>query len=133
MFRRRPTRSLPSKPVKYPVGSFIVTETGYFYISGPSKRFRFLSQRGIDSWSPHRIIRTTEAAVANYRIVAKMGFRNGSLIHNIADGKIYLIEGTKKRHVTSPDVLERLGASRGDVVSVSLAEINLHETGEELN
>lgn len=131
--RRRTRTDLPTKPVVYPVGSFIETEAGYFYISGQSKRFRFLSKRVIDSWHPHRIIRTTEAAVKNYRIAAKMGFRNGSLIHNIADGKIYLVEGSKKRHITSPDVLERLGASRTDVVSVSLAEINLHETGEELN
>lgn len=130
---RRTRTDLPTKPVVYPVGSFIETEAGYFYISGSAKRFRFLSKRVLDSWAPHRVIETTEAAVKNYRIAAKMGFRNGSLIHNIADGKIYLVEASKKRHITSPDVLERLGASRNDVVSVSLAEINLHETGEELN
>lgn len=133
LFQKRTTQTLPTKPVVYPVGTFIKTEAGYFYISGPSKRFRFLSKRGIDSWAPHRIVETTEAAVKNYRIAAKMGFRNGSLIHNLADGKIYLVEASKKRQVVSPDVLERLGASIKDVVSVSLAEINLHETGEELN
>lgn len=133
MFRSKKTTSLPSKPVVYPVGSFISTEAGYFYIAGISKRFRFLSQRVMDSWSPHRVIETSEAAVKNYRIAAKMGFRNGSLIHNIADGKIYLVEANKRRQIVSPDVFERLGASRNDVVSVSLAEINLHEAGEELN
>lgn len=133
MLRKKRQTSLPSKPVEYPVGSFIQTEAGYFYLAGTSKRYRFLSARVVDSWSPHRVIKTTEAAVKNYRIAAKMGFRNGSLIHNIADGKIYLIEANKKRHVINPDVLTRIGAVPKDVVSVSLAEINLHETGDELN
>jgi hypothetical protein len=61
-----------------------------------------------------------------------MKFRNGSLIHNLADGKIYLIEEGKRRHVTDPDVLETLGASWKDVTRVSLAEVNLHPEGETL-
>jgi hypothetical protein len=87
----------------------------------------------LDSWSPHRVVRTTEAAVANYRIASKMKYRNGSLIHNLADGKIYLIEDGKRRHVQSPDALERIGAVRNEIISVSLNEIQLHEIGEPLN
>lgn len=132
MFRKKiPT--LPTNPVEYPVGSFVKTEAGYFYISGKTKRIRILTNRVLDSWKPHRVITTTEAAVKNYKAWGKLPFRNGSLIHNIADGKIYLVESGKRRHITSPDVLERLGASRNDVVSVSLEEINLHEMGEVLN
>lgn len=132
MHLRRRKRSLPKVPVEYPVGSFIETEAGYFYIVSSSKRYRFLSKRGLDSWNPHRVIVTSEAAVSKYRIVTKMKFRNGSLIHNLADGKIYLIEENKRRHIINPDVLERIGASVKDVVSVSLEEINLHEEGEPL-
>jgi len=133
LFSRKKTKSLPTTPVEYPYGSFVKTEKGYYYIGAPGKRYRFISKRVLDSWSPHRVIETTEAAVSKYRVVAKMGFRNGSLIHNIADGKIYYIESNKRRHVTSPDVLERLGASKEDVVSVSLAEIKLQEPGGELH
>lgn len=132
MFRRK-TQALPSKPVEYPVGSFVETEAGYFYISAPAKRTRILTKRVLNSWSPHRVIRTTEAAVKNYKAWGRMPFRNGSLIHNIGDGKIYLVEKGERRHITSPDVLERLGASLSDVVSVSIDEINLHEKGEALN
>lgn len=130
MFRK--TKRLPDRPVVYPSGSFIRTEKGYFYIVSPSKRYRFISQRVIVSWAPQRIIDTSEAAVAKYKISAKMKFRPGSLIHNLADGKIYLIEGSKRRHITSPDALERIGAKMKDVVTVSLDEINLHEEGESL-
>lgn len=132
MFRRKKRTSLPTTPTDYPNGTYIKTEKGYFYIAN-GKRYRFISKRVLDSWHPHRVVETTEAAVSRYRVAAKMGFRNGSLIHNIADGKIYLVSDNKRRHVTSPDVLERLGASRTDVVSVSLAEIKLQELGDDLN
>lgn len=129
---RRRTKTLPSSPVVYPSGSFIRTEKGYFYIVSLSKRYRFVSERVLASWNPQRIIDTTEAAVSKYKISAKMKFRSGSLIHNLADGKIFLIEGSKRRHITSPDALERIGAKMKEVVTVSLDEINLHEEGEPL-
>jgi len=64
-----------------------------------------------------------------------MKFRNGSLIHNIADGKIYLIVEGLRCHVTSPEAFERIGAKRDakHVVSVSLAEIRLHKEGPEIS
>ena len=125
---------LLSKPVDYPSGVFIHTEKGYFYIAGSDKRYRCLSKRVLDSWAPQRVIETTEAAVSKYRIAAKLKFRNGSLIHNIADGKVYLISDGKRRHVTSPDAFDMLNAKRDrkHVMSVSQAEINLHDEGEPL-
>lgn len=132
MLRRRPAKHLPSKPVEYPVGSFLETEKGYFYINSPGKRYRFTTKRCVTSWSPQRVVRTTEAALANYRVVRKMKFRNGSLIHGFADGKIYLIEGGQRRHITSPDAFDRIGGTVNQVVAVSLDEINLHPEGEPL-
>jgi hypothetical protein len=79
------------------------------------------------------VVETTEAAVANYRVSSKMKFRDGTLLHNLGDGKIYLVSGHKIRHITNPDVLERLGASHADVVRVSVDELNLHERGLDLN
>jgi hypothetical protein len=62
-----------------------------------------------------------------------MKFRNGSLIWNIADGTIYLIESGKRRRIISPDALLRIGAVYDDAVPVSLDEVKLHEIGEELS
>lgn len=132
MLRRAPKPHLPSKPLEYPVGSFLETEKGYFYVNSPGKRYRFTTKRCLVSWSPQRVIRTTEAALANYRIVRKMKFRNGSLIHGFADGKIYLIENGQRRHITSPDAFERIGGRVEHAVAVSLDEINLHPEGEPL-
>lgn len=134
MFRKT-TRTLPTKPTEYPAGTFIETEKGYFYIATANKRYRIISKRVLDSWAPPRVVKTTEAAVGKYRIAAKMKFRNGSLIHNIADGKVYLVVDAKRCPMVSPEAFERIGAerSRKFVTTVSLAEINLHELGEEIS
>lgn len=133
-------RSQPSpatEPVEYPAGTFIRTEKGYFYIVSPTKRYRLITERAVSSWSPQRIVKTTEAAVSKYRIAAKMKFRNGSLIWNLSDGKIYLIENGKRRWVVSPDVLTSLGLdptkTMKEVICVGQEEINLHELGEDLH
>lgn len=130
MFRK--TKTLPDSPVVYPAGTFVETEKGYFYIVNSSKRYRILSKRVLDSWCPHRVVNTSEAAVAKYRIAAKLKFRNGSLLHSLADGRIYLVVETKRRQVVSPDVLEKIGARYNDAVTVSNDELNLHELGDEL-
>jgi hypothetical protein len=130
--RSRQAPTLPTAPTKYPHSTFIETEKGYFYILNDTKRYRLLSARVLESWRPHRVVQTTEAAVAHYRIVAKMKFRNGSLIWNLSDGRLYLIENGMRRWVQSPDVFDRLGIEFDDAQVVSLDEINLHEQGEDL-
>lgn len=130
---RRSQKRLPDKPVEYPAGLFVNTEKGYFYIASPTKRFRVLNRRILASWSPQRVIETSEAAVANYRIVAKLKYRNGSLIYNFADAKLYLISEGKRRHITNPDVLDRLNLDKRHAIRVSQVEVNLHEEGASLN
>lgn len=130
--RQQRPQPLPSKPVEYPSGLFVQTEKGYFYIAAPGKRYRFTTKRALESYAPQRVVKTTEAALKNYRVVKKMKFRNGSLIHNIADGKVYYISEGKRRHLTSPEAFDKVGAERNRryVVSVSIEEINLHPEGE---
>lgn len=130
----------PVIPPFFPVGSFVKTEKGYFYIFSNSKRYHVLSWRILASWNPHRVIETTEAAVAGYRIAAKLKCRNGSLIHNIADGKIYLVEGGKRRWLKNPEWFEHLGLRPWDlafnmkkVIFVSEKELLLHPLGEDLD
>lgn len=132
MFRKK-SKTLPTTPVEYPPGTFIKSQRGYYFIADRGKRYRILSERVLNSWSPARVVETTEAAVQNYKVVAKLKFRNGSLIHNLADGRIYLIVNQKRCHVESPDVLTRVGATDKDIIHVSNDEIKLHELGEALS
>lgn len=133
MLRRKTTQTLPSKPVEYPVGSFLRTDKSIYYIVAPGKRYRLITERCLDSWRPHRVIRTSEAALAKYKVTAKMKFRNGSLIYNLADAKMYLIESGKRRHILTPDALGRIGGVRSEAVVVGPDEIKLHEEGEPLS
>lgn len=129
---RSKTQSLPTAPTEYPIGTFVETEAGFFYITGSDKRYRIITRRCLSSWRPHRVVQTTEAAVSRYRIVAKMKFRNGSLIWNISNGTLWLIESGRRRAIISPDALTRIGAVYDDAVPVSIDEINLHDIGEDL-
>jgi hypothetical protein len=97
-----------------------------------AKRYYLPTQRVLDSWAFPRIVPTTEAAVKHYRVAAKIGFRDGSLIYNLADGKIYLIANNERRHITSPEALERVGARITDPVLVSEYEARLQRQGEDL-
>lgn len=118
---------------EFPAGTFVHTEKGHFYIVSPNKRFYFLTERVIASWSPQRIVETTEANLSKYRVGAKMKFRAGSLLWCQADGKMYLVSDNKVRHITSPDILSGLGAKHTDATWVSLDEINLHDQGDPLS
>lgn len=133
---RRTQRQITTTPTRYPNATFVKTEKGYFYIVSGTKRYRIISERVLASWSPPRVVGTTEAAVSKYRIAAKMKFRNGSLIWNLSDGKVYLVEEGKRRWVRNPDVFNTLGLDptrqMKEVMCVSQAELDLHPVGEDL-
>jgi hypothetical protein len=124
--------SLPSNPVTYPVGSAVESNGEFFYIKSPTVRMRIPSEYILDSWKFHRIVHSNDIGLKNYKIMGKLGFRSGSLIHNVADGKIYLVESNLLRHIQSPKALELIGAEYDDAVTVPDADIKLHEFGEPL-
>jgi hypothetical protein len=66
------------------------------------------------------------------KVAGKLGFRDGTLIKNIADGKLYLISQNKRRHIVDPDTFEKYGLNRSNIIEVSESESNMHELGETL-
>lgn len=138
MWRRKPQpksrAELPSTPVEYPSGICLKTERGAYYLKADGKRYRIPTQAILDSWSFPFVVDTSEAALANYPVaVSKMGFREGTLLNNIADGRLYLVSAFKIRHITDPAVLNRLGVTREDAMIVSDAEIKMMKVGEEIH
>jgi hypothetical protein len=135
MFKK--TRRKTQKKIlsELPEGTFIHTESGYFYVVSPTKRYRFLTTRVLESWHPSKVVEVSESdsAVKKLRVASKMKFRNGSLLYSQASGKMYLVSGNKLRHITNPDWLDFLGYRRDEAVWVGVPEINLHEIGEPLN
>jgi len=111
-----------------PSGLIAHTEKGYFYIKG-TKKFKFVSERAMKSWCLP-VLETKESVISGLKLFGSLGFRDGTLVKDISNGKIYLISDSKSRHITDPDVLEWLEA---EIIRVSHKEILSHEEGEELN
>jgi hypothetical protein len=74
----------------------------------------------------------TEAALTGIKLAGKLGFRDGSLIKNLADGRMYLVSQNKLRHIVDPDSFDRYGLDRSKLVEVSDKEISAHDLGENL-
>jgi hypothetical protein len=121
----------PQVPIEYPDGVLVDSGEHVYYIRG-GKRYRLYSDRAAGSWGIDPI-RGSEQSLANYpRARAPLGFRDGTLIQNFSDGKLYVISGNKRRQVTSPDVLARFGWRERDALVVSDEETALHDEGERL-
>lgn len=110
-----------------PSGLIAHTESGHFYIKG-SKKFTFISERAMLSWALP-IIETKDSVMSGYPRAGVLGFRDGTLIKDISDGKMYLISDSKRRHIIDPDVLEWLNTS---IIQVGQKELFVHPEGEKL-
>lgn len=139
MFKRKtpkpplpdPIIPLRKERTDYPYGSCVKTEAGWFLIREKT-RFRIGSERILWSWK-FDPVKTTEAAVKHFTIAGRLGFRDGTLINNVASGKMYVVSQNKKRHIVSPDVFDKYGYDMANMMYVSDAEANLHTDGEVLS
>lgn len=125
-----PTTSLVTSPTNFPSGIAVKTDKATYWIKD-GKKYRLISDRAEKSWS-FTIVNATESALYNIKTVGKLGFRDGTLIKNIADGKMYLISQNKRRHIVSPDSFDIYGLDRSRVMEVSDEETKMHELGDVL-
>jgi hypothetical protein len=121
---------LITSPTNFPSGIAVKTDTGTYWIKD-NKRYRLISDRAAESWRFVEVL-ATDGALSSIKFAGKLGFRDGTLIKNIADGKMYLISQNKRRHILSPDVFDKYGLNRSMLIEVSEAETNMHELGENL-
>lgn len=132
MFKKKTPPPKPrerlSNKINWPDGSFVATETDVFFMKA-GKRFRLYSPRVVSSWCANPIP-VTEQSLSHVRKAGVLGFRDATLIKDLSDGRIYLIAGSKRHHVTNPDVLDALGYQ---IITVSHEEVLIHEEGGELN
>lgn len=121
---------LVTSPTDFPSGIAVKTDKATYWIKD-GKRYKLISKRAEDSWC-FTTINATEASLSLIKQSGKLGFRDGTLIKNIADGKMYLISQNKKRHIVNPDSFSKYGLDRSKIIEVSESEINSHELGENL-
>lgn len=119
-----------SQPTNFPSGLAVKTDKATYWIKD-GKRYKLISDRAAKSWL-FTTVNATEAALSGIKLVGKLGFRDGSLIKNIADGKMYLVSQNKLRHIVDPDIFNRYGLDRSNLIEVSEAEIKAHDIGEAL-
>ena len=119
-----------SQPTNFPSGLAVKTDKGTYWIKD-GKRYKLISDRAAQSWC-FTTVNATEAALSGIKLVGKLGFRDGTLIKNIADGKMYLVSQNKLRHIVDPDIFDRYGLDRSNLIEVSETEINAHDIGETL-
>ena len=129
MFKKNQQKTVTS-PTIFPSGIAVKTDKGIYWIKD-GKRFKLISDRAAKSWMFTTIL-ATESALSGMKLAGKLGFRDGTLIKNIADGKLYLISQNKKRHIVDPDTFNKYGLDRSQVIEVSAFETSMHELGEEL-
>jgi hypothetical protein len=122
--------ALITSPTNFPSGIAVKTDKATYWIKD-GKRFKLISDRAEKSWS-FTTVKATENALSGMKLVGKLGFRDGTLIKNIADGKLYLISQNKRRHIVDPDSFTKYGLDRSLVIEVSESEANMHDLGENL-
>lgn len=138
MFRKKsepvapnPEPARPTAPVDYPTGIAVEVESGDVYFVKGLTKFKFFSHRCFESWSlvPAR---GSRASLSKFKSApGPLGFRDGTLVKTISDGKYYLISGNKRRLVVTPDV-HKYGLSLDRAILVSDEEARIHEAGEVL-
>jgi len=121
---------LVTRPTNFPSGIAVRTEKSTYWIKD-GKLYRLISDRAANSWS-FTTVNATESALSGFKLAGKLGFRDGTLIKNISDGKMYLISQNKRRHITSPDIFDDFGLDRSKLIEVGEEEVNMHNLGESL-
>jgi hypothetical protein len=129
-WRKPIQKSSINLPTNFPSGIAVKTDKDTYWIKD-GKRYRLISNRAADSWS-FTTVHATENALSGFKLAGKLGFRDGTLIKNIADGRIYLVSQNKLRHIVDPDSFTRYGLDRSNVIEVSETEVSAHDLGEKL-
>jgi hypothetical protein len=127
-FRRKRIVERPTKLINYPSGLAVDTEQGVWYIKNNTK-YKLFSNRVVRSWCFDVIAYGSEKALVDFKNGGFLGFRDGSLLQNISDGKIYLVSDSKRRHIKTPDAFSFYGLDESKIIKVSEREINLHDQG----
>lgn len=122
-----------SLTVIWPSDTVVECSSGIYLVKG-SKKLKFYSDRVYKSWNfPVTPIPVYDSSIEYLQYGGIIGFRNGSLLESMADGKMYLISDNKRRHITNPDWFEQYGFAGQPIITVSTSELKLHDEGDPLD
>lgn len=113
-----------------PSGLSIKIDGQYFLVKNGTL-LRYYSERVFKSWRVAAIA-ADSSLLAELGVGGQLGFRDGTLALNYSDGKMYLISDRKRRLLANPNVWEKYGLSKANMIAVSQSEIDLHKEGDML-
>lgn len=130
--RKASTVVPPKEPFKYPSGIVVTTESGQYYLKGLVK-YRIRSKPIFKSWGFPLVVESTDAAISNYRpSLKRLGFRDGTIIRDIYDGRLYIIADSKRVQISSVEAYEALGIEGLPDNYVSHEDVLFHSDGGEI-
>ena len=121
----------PLVPTQYPSGVAVFDGVNTYFIKN-NKKYRVISQRAVDSWG-FSVWQGSQGSLSKIVLGGILGFRDGTVIKDISNGKIYLVANSKKQHITTPDFFTRFGIDPKLVIEISNKEAELHKDGEPIN
>jgi hypothetical protein len=119
----------PTEPTFYPTGVCVRTESGYYYIKGNFK-YRIPTKRVLKSWNFSIIVDSSDAAIKHYRLIGKLGFRDGTIVRDFTTMGYYVVSESKFRKIDNPDCLTLWNVKPKDIVNISHYEVELHRKGD---
>jgi hypothetical protein len=127
-------RGQSSNKIYYPISKvtngLIYEWDSIEFLVNRGEGYKFDSHRARASWGMPTYSLNPREDSFPVKIVGTLGFRDGSLIQNAKDGRIYLISSSKKRLITAP--LGDYGFDYSQVIEASDAEIQFHGDGEDI-
>jgi hypothetical protein len=109
-------------------GTVIKSTTGStLYFVTPAE-----SLAGIPSREVYECLRLSKQSSYNMGQEKIDALKKTKLLLKSNQGKTYLIEGTKKRHIVSPAVFKKKGFDQGDVFTISQSQLDCITNGKPL-
>ena len=118
----------PLVPTAYPSGVAVFDGTNTYFIKN-NKKYRIISQRALESWG-FKVWYGSPESLSKIVLGGILAFRDGSMIKDVSNGKIYLVVNGLKQHITTPDFFTKFGVDPEYIIEVSAKEADLHKNGE---
>lgn len=125
--KNKPTLPLDIVP---PSGMFVKAPSGQAWYVKSGGRYS-VSEIHLSSWGVNPVP-ITNTALLLVPEKGKIGFRDGTLCQDFADGKMYLISDSQKRQIRNPAVFEALGGHKA-CLSVPTDYLRVHLEGEPID
>lgn len=135
MWKKKPkqTNSIqpPLVPTQYPSGVAVFDGSNTYFIKN-NKKYRIISERAVKSWG-FKVWHGSPESLSKIVLGGILAFRDGSVIKDVSNGKIYLVVNGMKQHITTPDFFTKFGVDPEYIIEVSAKEADLHKNGEPIN